>query len=55
VIVPPLANILAKKPSKKKNILRLKTKKPKLIQGKYKLDFHGLAKCPSSKNFILEN
>ena len=52
-IIPPLQNILKKPISKQKHILKLKSREPEIIQGKYKVDFHGMAKVPSGKNFIM--
>ena len=52
-IIPPLENILKKPKSKQRHLIHLRTREPQLINGKYKLDFHGLAKKPSGKNFIL--
>lgn len=52
-IVPPLPNILSKPKKNQKCLLKMKSRQPQLIDGKYKLDFHGLAKKGSNKNFIL--
>lgn len=38
---------------RKGKLMKISTARPKLDNGKFKLDFRGLAKIPSSKNLIL--
>lgn len=47
-----LMNLLEKGEMSK--LIEVETAKPKLVKGKYKIDFLGKARIPSSKNFILE-
>lgn len=45
-----LEKIEARKPL---GLVSMKTISPTLVNGKFKIDFKGLAKLPSNKNFIL--
>lgn len=52
-IVPPLPNILSKPKKNQKHLVKMQNRQPELVDGKYRLDFHGLAKKGSNKNLIL--
>lgn len=40
--------------NERSKLVELRTSKPALIRGKYRLDFQGKVRVPSSRNFLLE-
>ena len=48
-----LASILER--NERSKLIMMKTAEPTLIRGKYRLDFEGKVRVPSSKNFILRH